>query len=647
MWNALRFDFQEFVSTVADDTSNVLSQLDTGLNDGEGGSNNNDDEDGEQQESNPVDHTELKQIMSLLRDHPGTYTEDLADEDEKEQVEAFLEDFSIDAKTDEIAQVLEAHKDTVQKHFADLSPTQVSYEDFWKRYFYRCNEERIARQLAEETERARQARAEAIQGGIDAVTNLFGGAVKAVTSTIAPEADRGSGENAAGRNVNFFGAGGRPPFVMNTAVDESGDDDEEDMGWDDDDSEDEEFDEGPSEVDSKTEQIEFTDKVSEDLQARLKQATEERDQIQQTVHMQAEETKALKSQLAVGGEGSGEAPANASDIEEMKMKLFEKEAELAAIKSKGSDDDMEDEGDKLSSLARELGNLSEDQLAQLKAEVFGISEETKQADADTVAALEQQIQELTQSLATKDAVLAEASKNEDNLEAEERLASLEQQVQELTQSLATKDAALAEATKNEDSGEAEKLAALEQQVQELTQSLVTKDAALADANGKLEATSMELEASRSQLNSDQANAANGDTAMQDLESKLQSVQASLDALQAEHESLQQSAQQAQEESVSQLASLEAGHAEYVASLTAQLEEANQKVQQGGDALKEKEAELMAAKQQPSTPMPSTPDSMSTGVKVDAITPAFTTPLEATKLDLEGDEEGDDWGDDWD
>ena len=30
MWNALRADFSEFVSNVADDTSNVLDQLDAG-----------------------------------------------------------------------------------------------------------------------------------------------------------------------------------------------------------------------------------------------------------------------------------------------------------------------------------------------------------------------------------------------------------------------------------------------------------------------------------------------------------------------------------------------------------------------------------------------------------------------------------------
>ena len=619
MWNALRSDLQEFVSTVADDTSNVLSQLDTGLNDEE--DNNNDDPDAQGNTKRTVNHAELKEIMTLLRDHPGTYTEDLADEDDQEAVQSFLDDFSIDAKTDEIAQVLEAHKDTVQKHFADLSPTQVSYEDFWKRYFYRCDEERIAQNLAEETERARQARAEAIQGGIDAVTNLFGGVAKAVTSTIAPEASPGGGAADKDGKINFFGAGGRPPFVMNTAQDESGEsDDEEDMGWgDDDDSEDLEFDGGPSEADSKTEQIEFTDKVSEDLQAKLKQATEERDQIQQTVHLQAEEIKALKEKLEEGGADAATAAANNAEVDELKMKLFEKESELAAVKSKDNDDDMDESEHNISSLTETLSKLPENQLAQLKSDIFGISVEIKQVEAEKLADLEKQVQELTESLAYKEAALVEAT------------------------------------TKVEGSGEAEKLAALEQQVQELTQSLATKDASLSGVNDTLAATSKELEACRSQLSSDQDNAANADNALDNLEAALQSVQSSLDALQLEHESLQQSSQQAQAESASQLSALETSHAEQMASLTEQLEQANQKMQQAEDALNEKEAELVAAKQQTVAPLPpSTPDSMSTGVNVESPTPAFTTPRESNAGggggvgdDDDDDEEGDDWGDDWD
>ena len=88
MWNALRSDLKEFVSTVADDTSNVLSQLDTGLNES---NDDNDDDDNDDDTTDPTTKTvvhrdaEINEILKLLRDHPGTYTKDLlAEEDDDE-----------------------------------------------------------------------------------------------------------------------------------------------------------------------------------------------------------------------------------------------------------------------------------------------------------------------------------------------------------------------------------------------------------------------------------------------------------------------------------------------------------------------------------------------------------------------------------
>ena len=86
--------------------------------------------------------------------------------------------------------------------------------------------------------------------------------------------------------------------------------------------------------------------------------------------------------------------------------------------------------------------------------------------------------------------------------------------------------------------------------------------------------------------------------------------------------------------------------EKTASLTKQLEDTVQNLKEKEDALQRKEEELAAANRASGTPTPPTPDSVSTGVKVD--TPSFATPMQATKLDLDADEsEGDDWGDDWD
>lgn len=413
MWNALRADFSEFVTTVTEDTSNVLSQIDTGLSQGDDAVDTSlDAEEGaEAEEVEPtkqVNQAELREIMKLLRDHPGTYTEDLADEDENEAVEEYLKDFSIEAHTDAIAQVLEEHEDTVKKHFEELCPTQVSYEEFWKRYFYRCDEERIATQLLEESEKARQARAEAISAGVKSVTNFFGSAVQAVASTVAPEP--GTPETQEG--INLFGAKGRPPFVLNTAVSESGEeddqeDDDDDLGWDDDDDDDDlDFDQAgdPTTESTPQEQIEFTDKVSEDLQEKLKQALEERDQIQQTVQMQAQELKSLQNKLS----GNPDLDTG-GEVDELKLKLFEKDAELAALKAKAHDDnDMDEGGDKLVNLAKQLGSLPADQLEQLKAEVFGINE-SSHSDTAKVAELEKQVKDLSKNLDDKEAALAAAN----------------------------------------------------------------------------------------------------------------------------------------------------------------------------------------------------------------------------------------------
>jgi BSD domain len=554
MWNALKADFQEFVSTVTEDTSNVLSKLDAGLDKDEDGVKDDDvvedaesgDDDAvkNQKMANVVNHRELKEIMTLLRDHPGTYTEPLTDEDDKEAVDEYLKNFSIESKTDEIAEVLKEHEETVKKQFEELCPTRVSYSDFWTRYFYRCDEERIARQLAEETERARQARAEAFEAGVKSVTNFFGGAVAAVANTIAPEATDGEDGNSGG-GINFFGAKGRPPFVMNTAVDESGDDElqgdeEEELGWDDDDEEDLGFDQDTPRSERTTEQIEFTDKVSEDLKEKLKQAIEERDQVQQTVQLQAEEIRSLRSKAA----GCDVAETgNASEVENLKLALFEKDAEIAALKARVHDESFDD------------------------------GKGAEQCDG----------------------------------------------------------------------GDAQ-IAALQLRVEQLTQALDSKEAMLKDSNDKLAKVAEELHSTRLQLSSDQASLQEASAAKQELEEDLKSAQVSLEASRLEFQQWKQTAERSQNDAATQLTLLQdnlSAYEQQVASLAAQLKEAQDKLEANEAATKKKDAALSASYQ---TGPPSTPDSYSTGVKLD--TPAFTTPKEvATRLDSD-DGEADGWGDDW-
>lgn len=555
MWNSLRADFKEFVSTVADDTSNALSKLDAGM-EGDNGNiltaddgshrgdadKNSDSETSEvvgDRQSKGVDHSELKEIMDLLRDHPGTYTKDLAGEvEEGTQVEDFFRYFSIEAKTDDISKTLKEHEDTVKKHFEELVPTQVAYEDFWKRYYYRCNEERIVQQLQEETERARQAKAEAIENGLKTVTNFFGGAVKAVTKTIAPVGVEGGddGESLASSvaGVSFFGAKGRPPFVMNTAVSESGDDgsaDEEELGWDDDEEEE----------DATIEEIEFTDKLSEDLQEKLKQAIDERDQIQQTVHMQAVEIKSLQEKLCWGTSGSS-VSADEGEVEQLKLKLFETDAELAVLKARVHDEITEDEGgDKMNALIRELKRLPSDELAELKVEVFG-KEEAKG-----------------------------------------------------------------------DANEAVKISALEHQLQELRKDLISKDAALADTKKKIESSMQQLERAQSQLASDRAQAQTANAAVSKLMSKLKAAQDENTSLKQDA----QTTQKENASQISSLKQKQDESQQQVSLLTTQLYDFKRQLRQAEESLKQKDAELETVKRK--TTLSSTRDSYSIGEEVDTPT----------------------------
>ena len=52
--------------------------------------------------------------------------------------------FDANSKTDEISEILKTHK-SVEELFSSLVPQEVTYEEFWERYFYRCDEIRKLR----------------------------------------------------------------------------------------------------------------------------------------------------------------------------------------------------------------------------------------------------------------------------------------------------------------------------------------------------------------------------------------------------------------------------------------------------------------------------------------------------------------------
>jgi BSD domain len=288
---------------------------------------------------------------------------DTEDDDEIKEVQDYLAAFNIDEQTDAIANALEQYPDSLRVQFETLVPEHATYQEFWERFFYRCDAVRIEQEWLAEEERARTARKQLVSN----VTSFFGGAAKAVAAGVAnalTEDDAG-GHNAtpptgAGLGSIFgTGSGHRPPFVMNTAMDEDEDDEEEQLGWDDDDEDEEEeivyedfsgqatknsasrnFDD----ADESEEQIEFKDVALESLKEQLKQALEERDMLHQTVELQTKEIASLKevaSNAAAATDSTAKPEVLASEgvsvVNEEAVKLLH--AQIDELTSRLSDKD--------------------------------------------------------------------------------------------------------------------------------------------------------------------------------------------------------------------------------------------------------------------------------------------------------------------
>ena len=451
MWNALKSDFSEFVSTVKEDTTTALSNLDDGI----------DSAASNLAEESLTPEQEECQRRILLRE---TFTAPLevredTPEEEAQDLETYLAEFSIDTKTDEIAALLENNEE-LKTMFESLN-SEVEYADFWQRYFYRCDEDRIRDAWDAEEERAALARQQAVSKTIGNVTGFLGGAVKNIKATLnepdttpPPTGEYTMTQNQA-QKAGIFNT--RPPFVMNTAVDESGDDDEEELGWDDDDDEEEdsEDDEDPESSETQDE-IEFKDPAVEKLKEELKQALEERDQLHQTVEMQTKEIAEL--QAANTGAPS---PTSSKELEKLKMELFDKEAELAALRSSALDN--------------------------------SISGPSEAANEAMVSSLQSKVKELTDALGLKDSKIEEVSSAlasaKVDLELSEQKVTMDRQARERAEGeIAQLQEKLANANSNSDSDKA----LLEDKVQQLNKKLASAEKASTEKTIKLTKESSEM-----------------------------------------------------------------------------------------------------------------------------------------------------------
>jgi len=355
MWKALRSDLAEFVQSVAEDGNNALSAIDERI----GKERNETEGDGVMLEDQ-IDSSEAEEDMTpadevaRLRSLEETYTDalisleledelikvrnglaessdleqenfELTEENDFEEIKNFLLNFDITSHTDEITEILETYEST-KLHFESLVPTNVSYEKFWTRYFFRCDIDRVQRiweKEDEEVESSRGVRSDVIREGISTMKSLFGdvgNAVVAVSKSVKTNKDEYEKVNISG---GFLKA--RPPFVLNTAVDDQ-DDDEEEFGWDSD--EDEEEDDssiGDEEDDDEDEEVVFSSSDNMNLE----ELEEERDILKKTVKVQAEEIEELRQKIH----------SNAC-VDKPEIQSFEKDAEIAALKASILDKDI-------------------------------------------------------------------------------------------------------------------------------------------------------------------------------------------------------------------------------------------------------------------------------------------------------------------
>jgi hypothetical protein len=441
MWSALRSDFKELTSSLANDGNQVLQKIEKKLiekpsgdeesnegeyeespsiligDDGEIAYVNPSRSTGEDEESVGSAMQEALRRMAdeetyleplLVKEVNGVKTSSLKKESEDSDhvndnehgdigvliytdeddphVIAFLQNFDIESKTDEIASILDRHSDTVKEIFEALVPVELTFEQFWQRYFFRCDETMIRKAWDDYDERMRQERKEMIDKGKQTVSELFGGALKYVkgmgnqddvnegnifekyqheleekkkamkvssTVTSVSKQNRGDMKTLGG----LFGTG-RPPFVMNTAVDEDSSDYENDgedqinddadsFGWGSDEEEEIEIEEDSSDKEENLESLNADDSKQEEddgfivqeLKKELDVTREERDQLHQTVEM-------LKDQLQIASTRPEVLDQDNSIF--LKKQLLEKDSEIANLQAR-----LDDIGTKDTSTTRE------------------------------------------------------------------------------------------------------------------------------------------------------------------------------------------------------------------------------------------------------------------------------------------------------
>jgi len=288
MWTALRSDLSEFVSTVAEESTSALTAIDNKLtsevttsdekksvvidNDGNVIYTEEDDNDIDQNEG---DDWGLNELILQLENDKNTYTTLEYTDEEMELLNNFKnqqedgegnESFVIPLPKEEILK----QKPNVADIYNELVPTNITADQFWERYYIRCF---IPAQQQEEDDTPANKM-------ISSLFNFAKGAAQQLKEDV---------QNS------------RPPFVLNSAVDEE---DEEELGWD---SDEENEDEKPDsslglllgsnskQQEEENNYQEQLDQITQNYEERITQLEEERDVLHQTIELQRNEITDLNA----------------------------------------------------------------------------------------------------------------------------------------------------------------------------------------------------------------------------------------------------------------------------------------------------------------------------------------------------------------
>ena len=156
--------------------------------------------------------------VALRRNRESTYTEPIMKKsgqpkspEEIDEIKSYLTDFykTIYKRNDECHTILKDHPNTVAVHFANLVPSQISYEDFWQRYFFRCSEERIISEWDRAAEKARKERAVRVEEFQQSLQK----SIRNIQDTLEVAAGGGANVPAGGGHARGASSVGKDAFL--------------------------------------------------------------------------------------------------------------------------------------------------------------------------------------------------------------------------------------------------------------------------------------------------------------------------------------------------------------------------------------------------------------------------------------------------